>query len=263
MATKRRRSFDTKSFLARVADGQSIGKYRKGQTVFSQGDPGDAVFYIQKGKAKLTVVSEQGKEAVIAILGTDEFFGEGCLAGQAQRIATVTTMTDSVIARLEKSAIIQVIHQEPTFSEMFIAHLLGRAIRVEADLVDQLFNSSEKRLARMLLLLANFGKEGKPEPIIAKISQETLAEMIGTTRSRVSFFMNKFRELGFIDYNGSGLEVHTSLLNAVLHDQPQIKTYSPVSNIGDIWSLKEGADESAIVLDIDKVGLDAFLQQFV
>jgi CRP/FNR family cyclic AMP-dependent transcriptional regulator len=219
---KRPRSFDTKSFLARVGDGQSVGKYRKGQIVFSQGDAGDAVFYIQKGKAKLTVVSEQGKEAVIAILGTDEFFGEACLAGQVQRIATVTTMTDSVIARLEKSAIIQVIHQEPKFSEMFIAHLLGRAIRVEADLVDQLFNSSEKRLARMLLLLANFGKEGAPEPVIAKISQETLAEMIGTTRSRVSFFMNKFRKLGFIEYNG-GIEVHSSLLNVVLHDQPQIQ----------------------------------------
>jgi CRP-like cAMP-binding protein len=173
---------------------------------------------------KVTVVSEQGKEAVVAILGTDEFFGEGCLAGQALRISTVTTMTDSVIARIEKATITRVIHQEPMFAEMFIAHLLGRTIRVEADLVDQLFNSSEKRLARMLLLLANFGKEGKPEPIIAKISQETLAEMIGTTRSRVSFFMNKFRELGFIDYDGSGLEVHTSLLNAVLHDQPQIKT---------------------------------------
>jgi CRP/FNR family transcriptional regulator, cyclic AMP receptor protein len=222
MATKRRRSFDTKSFLARVGEGQSIGKYRKGQIVFSQGDAGDAVFYIQKGKAKVTVVSEQGKEAVIAILGTDEFFGEGCLAGQVQRIATVTAMADSVIARLEKSAIIQVIHQEPKFSEMFIAHLLGRAIRVEADLVDQLFNSSEKRLARLLLLLANFGKEGTPEPMIAKISQETLAEMIGTTRSRVSFFMNKFRKLGFIDYNG-GIEVHSSLLNVVLHDQPPIK----------------------------------------
>jgi CRP/FNR family transcriptional regulator, cyclic AMP receptor protein len=222
MATKRRRSFDTKSFLARVGEGQSIGKYRKGQIVFSQGDAGDAVFYIQKGKAKVTVVSEQGKEAVIAILGTDEFFGEGCLAGQVQRIATVTAMADSVIARLEKSAIIQVIHQEPKFSEMFIAHLLGRAIRVEADLVDQLFNSSEKRLARLLLLLANFGKEGTPEPMIAKISQETLAEMIGTTRSRVSFFMNKFRKLGFIDYNGS-IEVHSSLLNVVLHDQPPIK----------------------------------------
>ena len=224
MAIKRRPSFNSKSFLAKVGEGRSMGKYRKGQVVFSQGDAGDAVFYVQKGKVKVTVVSEQGKEAVVAILGTDEFFGEGCLAGQAQRIATVTTMTDSVIARLEKAAIIRVIHQEPTFSEMFIAHLLGRTIRVEADLVDQLFNSSEKRLARMLLLLANFGKEGKPEPIIAKISQETLAEMIGTTRSRVSFFMNKFRELGFIDYNGSGLEVHSSLLNAVLHDQPQIKT---------------------------------------
>jgi CRP/FNR family transcriptional regulator, cyclic AMP receptor protein len=222
MAVKHRPSFDTKSFLARVGDGRSIGKYRKGQIVFSQGDPGDAVFYIQKGKAKLTVVSEQGKEAVIAILGADEFFGEGCLAGQAQRISTVTTMTDAVIARLEKEAIVQVIHREPSFSEKFIAHLLGRSIRVEADLVDQLFNSSEKRLARMLLLLANFGKEGSPEPVIPKISQETLAEMIGTTRSRVSFFMNKFRKLGFIEYNG-GIEVHSSLLNVVLHDQPQIK----------------------------------------
>ena len=226
MATKRRASFDPKSFLARIGDGRSIAKYRKGQVVFSQGDPGDAVFYIQKGKAKLTVVSEQGKEAVIAILGTDEFFGEGCLAGQTQRIATVTTMTDSVIARLEKSAIIQVIHQEPAFSELFIAHRLGRSIRVEADLVDQLFNSSEKRLARLLLLLAKFGKEAKPEPVIAKISQETLAEMIGTTRSRVSFFMNKFRKLGFIAYNGGiegGIEIHSSLLNVVLHDQPHIK----------------------------------------
>jgi len=171
-------------------------------------------------------VSEQGKEAVIAILSVGEFFGEGCLAGQAQRIATVTAMTDAVIARLEKPAIVQVIHQEPAFSEMFIAHLLGRTIRVEADLVDQLFNSSEKRLARMLLLLANFGKEAKPEPIIAKISQETLAEMIGTTRSRVSFFMNKFRKLGFIAYDGSiehGIEVHSSLLNVILHDQPRIE----------------------------------------
>jgi CRP/FNR family transcriptional regulator, cyclic AMP receptor protein len=226
MATKRPRTFDTESFLARVGDGRSIGKYRKGQVVFSQGDSADAVFYIQKGKAKLTVVSEQGKEAVIAILGVDEFFGEGCLAGQDQRIATVTTMTDSVIVRLEKSAIIKVIREQPAFSEMFIAHLLSRAIRVEADLVDQLFNSSEKRLARLLLLLANFGKEGRPEPIIAKISQETLAEMIGTTRSRVSFFMNKFRKLGFIGYNGGvehGIEVRSSLLNVILHDQPQIE----------------------------------------
>jgi CRP/FNR family cyclic AMP-dependent transcriptional regulator len=227
MAVERRPSFDSKTFLARVRDGQSVGKYRKDEVVFAQGDPADAVFYIQNGKVKLTVVSEQGKEAVVAILGTDDFFGEGCLAGQDQRIATVRGMTDSVITRLEKSAIVRLIHKEPKFSEMFIAHLLGRGIRVEADLVDQLFNSSEKRLARMLLLLANFGKDTKPEPIIAKISQETLAEMIGTTRSRVSFFMNKFRELGFIAYNGSaegGIEIHSSLLNAVLHDQPQIKT---------------------------------------
>ena len=171
---------------------------------------------------KVTVVSEQGKEAVVAMLGTNDFFGEGCLAGQARRIATVATMTDSVIVRLEKAAILRVIHREPAFSGMFIAHLLARTIRVEADLVDQLFNSSEKRLARLLLLLANFGKDEKPEPILTKISQETLAEMIGTTRSRVSSFMNKFRRLGFIDYNG-GIEVHSSLLNVVLHDEPHIQ----------------------------------------
>ena len=224
MAIKARPSFSAKSFLAKVGEGRSLGNYRKEQIVFSQGDPADAVFYIQKGKVKLTVVSEQGKEAVVAILGTNEFFGEGCLAGQVQRMASVATMTDSIIVRLEKAAIIRVIHQEPAFSEMFIAHLVGRAIRVEADLVDQLFNSSEKRLARLLLLLANFGKEGRPEPIIAKISQETLAEMIGTTRSRVSFFMNKFRKLGFIHYNGDGVEVHSSLLNVVLHDEPHIET---------------------------------------
>jgi CRP/FNR family cyclic AMP-dependent transcriptional regulator len=221
--TTPRPSFDPKSFLAKVGEGRSIGEYREDQIVFSQGDPADAVFYIQKGKVKVTVVSEQGKEAVVAILETNEFFGEGCLAGQAKRIATVATMTGSVIVRLEKAAIVRVIHQEPAFSEMFIAHLLGRTLRVEADLVDQLFNSSEKRLARMLLVLANFGKESKPEPLIAKISQETLAEMIGTTRSRVSFFMNKFRKLGFIDYNGH-IEVHSSLLNVVLHDEPHIET---------------------------------------
>jgi len=224
MAIKARPLFSAKSFLAKVGEGRSLGNYRKEQIVFSQGDPADAVFYIQKGKVKLTVVSEQGKEAVVAILGTNEFFGEGCLVGQVQRMASVATMTDSIIVRLEKAAIVRVIHQEPAFSEMFIAHLVGRAIRVEADLVDQLFNSSEKRLARLLLLLANFGKEGRPEPIIAKISQETLAEMIGTTRSRVSFFMNKFRKLGFIHYNGDGVEVHSSLLNVVLHDEPHIET---------------------------------------
>ncbi len=223
MATKRRSSFDPKVFLAKIGDCHGVGKYRKDQIIFSQGDPADAVFYVQKGKVKLTVVSEQGREAVIAILGTNEFFGEGCLAGQTQRIATVVAMTDSIITRLEKAAIIQVIHQEPTFSEKFIAHLLARSIRVEADLVDQLFNSSEKRLARLLLLLANFGKDGQPEPVIPKISQETLAEMIGTTRSRVSFFMNKFRKLGFIEYNG-GIEVRSSLLNVVLHDQSKVKT---------------------------------------
>jgi CRP/FNR family transcriptional regulator, cyclic AMP receptor protein len=217
---KRRLPFDPKSFLAKVGEGRTISKYRKDQVVFSQGDLADAVFYIQKGRVKVTVVSDQGKEAVVALLGADEFCGEGCLAGQPRRMATVTAMTDCTIMRLQKASIIRVLHDEPGFSEIFISHLLARTIRVEEDLVDQLFNSSEKRLARLLLLLANFGKEGKPEPIIAKISQETLAEMIGTTRSRVSFFMNKFRRLGFVDYNGSGLEVHSSLLNVVLHDEP-------------------------------------------
>ena len=221
-----RPSFDPKTFLAMVGEGRSIGEYRKDEIVMSQGDPADAVFYIQSGKVKISVVSEQGKEAVVAIHEMNEFFGEGCLAGQAQRIATVAAMTDSVIVRLEKAAIVGVIQQEPAFAGMFIAHLLARAIRVEADLVDQLFNSSEKRLARLLLLLANFGKDDKPEPIFAKISQETLADMIGTTRSRVSFFMNKFRKLGFIDYGGcnGGIEVRSSLLNVVLHDEPHINT---------------------------------------
>ena len=215
--------FDPKAFLATVNGGRSISKYRKNETVFSQSRPADAVFYIQKGKVKITVVSEQGKEAVVAILGPDEFCGEGCLTGQPLRLATATAMTDCEIMRLEKAAMIRVLHEEPAFSEMFVSHLLARTIRVEADLVDQLFNSSEKRLARALLLLANFGKEGEPEPILAKISQETLAEMIGTTRSRVSAFMNKFRELGLIDYNGR-IEVHRSLLNVVLHEQPHINS---------------------------------------
>jgi CRP/FNR family transcriptional regulator, cyclic AMP receptor protein len=215
-------SFDPQEFLAMVGEGRSIDTYRKDQFIFSQGDPADSVFYIQTGKVKITVISEHGKEAVVAMLGRNDFFGEGCMAGQRLRISTVAAITESVIARLEKAAIVRVIHEEPAFSELFIAHLLGRAVRVEADLVDQLFNSSEKRLARLLLLLAQFGKEGKPEPIIAKISQETLAEMIGTTRSRVSFFMNKFRRLGFIDYNGH-IEVHAALLNAVLHEHPHIK----------------------------------------
>ena len=225
MATERQLSFDPKSFLAMVGEGRSIGRYCKDGIVFSQGDTTDAVFYIQKGKVTVSIVSKQGKEAVVAIHETNDFFGEACLAGQTRRIATVATTMDSVIVRLEKAAIVRVIQQEPAFSGMFIAHLLARAIRVEADLVDQLFNSSEKRLARMLLLLANFGKEEKkPEQILAKISQETLADMIGTTRSRVSFFMNKFRKLGYIDYNGR-IEVHSSLLNVVLHEEPHINAY--------------------------------------
>jgi CRP-like cAMP-binding protein len=223
MAGKAKLPFDPKAFLAKANGGRTIAKYRKNQIVFSQGDPANSVFYIRAGKVKITVISEQGKEAVVAVLGVDEFCGEGCLTGQVWRVATATTMTECEIMRLEKVAIVQVLHNEPAFSEMFVSHLLARTIRVEADLVDQLFNSSEKRLARALLLLANFGKEGKPETIIAKVSQEMLAEMIGTTRSRVSKFMNKFRKLGFIKYNG-GMEVHSSLLNVVLHDQPQIKT---------------------------------------
>ena len=208
-------------FLSRADKGRTLLDYRKNDQVFVQGDPADSIFYIQKGKIKLTVVSQQGKEAVVAILGTGEFFGEGCLAGQPQRMASATTLSDCSIMRLEKAAVIRLLHDQPAFSELFLHHLLSRNIRIEEDLVDQLFNSSEKRLARVLLLLANFGKEGKPEPVIPKISQETLAEIVGTTRSRVSFFMNRFRKLGFIHYSGQfagGLEVHSSLLNVVLHD---------------------------------------------
>ena len=214
--------FDPEVFLSKLNGGRATSDYRKDQVVYRQGDPADSVFFIQSGKVKKTVVSEQGKEAVVAVLGTGDFFGERCLAGHVLRLATVSAMTKCVIARISKVDITRVIHEEPAFAELFISHLLARNSRVEEDLVDQLFNSSEKRLARTLLLLANFGKEGRPEPIIAKISQETLAEMIGTTRSRVSFFMNKFRQLGLIDYNGE-IEVHSSLLNVVLHDQPQIK----------------------------------------
>jgi CRP-like cAMP-binding protein len=226
--SNRKPRFDPKVFLDTENSGRTISKYRKDQTLFSQGSPADAVFYIRKGKVKITVVSEQGKEAVVAIQGPDEFCGEGCLTGQARRLATASAMTECEIMRLEKPAMIRVLHDEPAFSEMFVSHLLARTIRVEEDLVDQLFNSSEKRLARALLLLANFGKDGRPEPVIGKVSQETLAELIGTTRSRVSHFMNKFRNLGFIDYNGH-LEVHTSLLNVVLHDEPQISgVHEPV-----------------------------------
>jgi CRP/FNR family transcriptional regulator, cyclic AMP receptor protein len=213
----RERPFDASAFLAKVADGQSVAKYADRQPIFAQGDPANAIFYIQKGKVKVTVLSHQGKEATIAILGDGQFFGEGCLVGQSHRMASVATIDECTIARLERRVVIKVLEDEPAFASVFIDYLLARNVRMEADLVDQLFNSSEKRLARLLLLLANFGKEGKPEPVIAKISQETLAEMIGTTRSRVSFFMNKFRRLGFIEYNG-GMHVHSSLLNVVLHD---------------------------------------------
>jgi len=209
--------FDPKIFLAKVGKGKTHTEHPKSQKVFSQGDAAGAIFFIQKGKVKLTVVSKQGKEAVIAILGPGDFFGEGCLAGQTLRMSTVTTISECSIVRLEKADTVRVLHDEPAFSELFLHYLLSRNIRIEEDLVDHLFNSSEKRLARVLMLLANFGKEGKPEKVIPKISQETLAEIIGTTRSRVSFFMNKFRKLGFIAYNGH-LEVHSSLLNVVLHD---------------------------------------------
>lgn len=219
-ARARKAAFDPKTFLANVGEGKAIAKYRKGNVVFSQGDAADAVFYIQKGRVKLTVVSEQGKEAVVAILGPGSFFGEGCLNGHAVRIATTTAIDECTITKIAKLAMIATMHNEPDFSELFMAYLLERNGRIEEDLIDQLFNSSEKRLARLLLLLANFGKEGSPTPIVGKISQETLAEMIGTTRARVSFFMNKFRRLGFIEYNGS-LEVHNSLLNVVLYDKAE------------------------------------------
>jgi CRP/FNR family transcriptional regulator, cyclic AMP receptor protein len=228
MRKNRRASFDPKMFLAKVGGGKTIAKYQKDQIVFSQGDVADAVFYVQEGKLKVTVISEQGKEAVVAILGPGDFFGEGSLNGHALRVATTSAMAECVVTRIAKESMIATLHKKPEFSELFIAYLLARNSRIEEDLVDQLFNSSERRLARLLLLLANFGKEGKPEPIVGKFSQETLAEMIGTTRARVSFFMNKFRKLGFIEYNGK-LEIHTSLLNMVLHDNPQIrKTGNPI-----------------------------------
>jgi CRP-like cAMP-binding protein len=209
-------------FFARVGAGKTILEFRTSQTIFAQGDAADAVFYIQKGRVKLSVLSEQGKEAVVAILEPGQFFGEGCLNGQRLRIATTTAMEQCVITAITRDAMIALLHDEPNFSELFMAYLLTRNSRIEEDLIDQLFNSSEKRLARLLLLLANFGKQGSPQPINPNINQETLAEMIGTTRSRVSFFMNKFRKLGFISYNGK-IEVHNSLLSAVLHDKPEIK----------------------------------------
>jgi CRP/FNR family cyclic AMP-dependent transcriptional regulator len=214
--------FDPKAFLAKVGAGKTILQFEKNQHVFEQGDVADTVFYIQKGSVKLTVLSKQGKEAVVGILEPGQFFGEGCLNGHPLRIATTTAMEECVITSITKEAMIAVLHTEPKFSELFMAYLLTRNSRVEEDLIDQLFNSSEKRLARLLLLLAHFGKEDRPRPILVEISQETLAEMIGTTRARVNYFMNKFRKLGLISYNGK-IEVHNSLLNAVLHDKPEIK----------------------------------------
>lgn len=213
-------SFDPQMFLAKVGEGRTITDYQKNQKVFSQGDPADAIFYIQGGKVKLTVVSKHGKEAVVGIMGTGDFFGEGCLTSQPLRMATAAAMSVCEIVRLEKQGMIRVLHDEPAFSELFLDYLLSHNTRLEEDLVNQLFNSSEKRLARALLLMANFGKEGKPLPVIPQISQETLAEIVGTTRSRISFFMNRFRKLGLINYNGgpNGLEVHSSLLSIVLHD---------------------------------------------
>ncbi|WP_339028337.1 Crp/Fnr family transcriptional regulator [Bradyrhizobium symbiodeficiens] len=214
-------AFDPKLFLAKVGQGKAILRFDKNQVVFSQGDAADAVFYLQKGRIKVLVVSEQGKEAVVGIMEPGQFFGEGCLNGHPLRISTTVAMEQCLITSIAKSAMLVVLRAEPKFSELFMGYLLSRNSRIEEDLIDQLFNSSEKRLARLLLLLANFGTDGATQPISAKVSQETLAEMIGTTRSRVSFFMNKFRKLGFISYNGK-IEVHSSLLNAVLYDKPEI-----------------------------------------
>jgi CRP/FNR family transcriptional regulator, cyclic AMP receptor protein len=222
IAKTNQRAFDPKAFLAKVGEGKTIVEYPKDQVVFAQGDMADTIYYIQKGRLKVVVISEQGKEAVVGILEPGQFFGEGCMNGHSLRIATTTAMEACLVTVITKAAMLAALQGEPKFSEMFMAYLLTRNSRIEEDLIDQLFNSSEKRLARLLLLLANFGKEGSPQPISPNISQETLAEMIGTTRSRVSFFMNKFRKLGFISYNGK-IEVHNSLLNAVLYDKPEIK----------------------------------------
>jgi CRP/FNR family transcriptional regulator, cyclic AMP receptor protein len=209
--------FDLKVFLTKIKVGKTIAEYRPNDHISVQGQTANAIFYIQEGKVKLTVVSQQGKEAVVAILGPGDFFGEGCLAGQRVRMASAVAISDCSVMKLEKAVMVKLLHDEPAFSELFLAHLLSRNIRIEEDLVDQLFYSSEKRLARVLLLLANFGQEGVPQTVIPKISQETLAGIVGTTRSRVNFFMNRFRKLGFIEYNG-GLKIHSSLLNIVLHD---------------------------------------------
>jgi CRP/FNR family transcriptional regulator, cyclic AMP receptor protein len=217
-SVKKERAFDPKKFLATIGAGRKRMSFPKKQIIFAQGDAADSVFYLQEGKVQLTVVSNSGREATLGILSDGAFFGEGSLAGQPLRMGSATAMTDCGLVRIDKKAMMLALQREHTFSDMFVAYLLARNIRYEEDLVDQLFNSSEKRLARILLLLAHFGKEGVPESVIPKISQETLAEMVGTTRSRVSFFMNRFRELGFVDYGGGGLRVHSSLLNIVLHD---------------------------------------------
>jgi CRP/FNR family cyclic AMP-dependent transcriptional regulator len=217
MAAKRQRKFNPQTFLSTIDGGRKIEAFPTKQTIFAQGDSSDAVFFIREGKVRLSVVSQSGKEATIGILNEGDFFGEGCLAGQPLRLCSATAMSDCSVMKIEKKSMMEVLHREQSFSEMFVAYLLSRNIRYEEDLVDQLFNSSEKRLARILLLLAHFGKEGAPETVIPKMSQETLAEMVGTTRSRVNFFMNRFRKLGFVRYNGE-LEVHSSLLNVILHD---------------------------------------------
>ena len=217
-----KRHFDPQAFLAKVGTGKTILTYRKGRIIYAQGEEADKIFYIQSGAVKVTVVSEQGKEAVVGILNTAQFFGEGCLNGQAFRIGTARAMEECLITSITRKAMLAALRKEPRFSELFVTYLVTRSNRIEEDLIDQLFNSSERRLARLLLLLANFGKEGNPQPIALTISQETLAEMIGTTRTWVSHFMNKFRKLGLISYNGH-IEVHNSLLNAVLHEKPLLK----------------------------------------
>lgn len=222
MTKAKKKLFNVEALLNVAGVGRSVSTYRKNETVYSQESPADSVFYIQKGRVKVCVVSEHGKEAVIALHGNGDFFGEGCLSGQPLRTASVVTITECVITQIKKAVILRALHDEPEFSEMFIAYLLARNSRLEEDLVDQFFNSSERRLARVLLLMANFGKEGKQELIIPKISQEMLAEMVGTTRARINSFMNKFRKLGFIHY-GDGIHVHSSLLDAVLHDRPTLK----------------------------------------
>jgi CRP-like cAMP-binding protein len=223
MTVAKKEPIEFNSFFEKAGEGKSVLRFKKNDIVFSQGDPAESIFYIQKGKVKLNVQSEHGKEAVVGIMEAGQFFGEGCLNGHSVRVATTVTMEDSVIASITKAAMRATLKSEPRFSELFLNYVLTRNSRVEEDLIDQLFNSSERRLARLLLILAHFGKEGSPEPIDVEISQETLAETIGTTRSRVSFFMNKFRKLGFISYNGK-IHVHTSLLDAVLHDKPALRS---------------------------------------